>query len=481
MIDHSIYQEPLVSRYTDKDMQKLFSDDFKYTTWRKCWTALAESQLELGLNRISKDMVLEMNKALEEPIDYEFAAKREKEIRHDVMAHIDEFGRHCPTAKKIIHFGATSAFVTDNTELIQQREGLLIIKKQLINTIYNLRNFAEKYRGLVTLGYTHLQPAQPTTAGKRNTLYLLDLLFNLNQIEHAEDLIMARGAKGTVGTQASFLELFDGNYEKVKELDKKIAEKLGFNKIFPVTGQTYTRGLDTIIAESLASIGESAHKFGFDLRVLALLKEQEEPFEEKQVGSSAMAYKRNPMRSERMCGFSRKLMGLPLNFAHTHASQFFERTLDDSGIRRMDIPQTFLLTNAILKLYLNITNGMVVYPSQIKKHLDEELPFIATEEILIEASKNRDRQEIHELLREHSQAAGKKIKEEGKTNDLFERLANDSRVGVDKQFLDNLLLHPEKFSGAAERQTEEFLREQIDPVLQKYHHFIGVSDYSIRV
>ncbi|MBC8500544.1 MAG: adenylosuccinate lyase [Nanoarchaeota archaeon] len=480
-MNHDVYQEPLVSRYTDKAMQRIFSDDFKFRTWRRCWIALAEAQMELGLEQVTPEMVEEL-KAYQNFIDYEVVRKKEEEIRHDVMAHVYEYGLRCPTAKGIIHLGATSQFVGCNTDLIQQREALKLIKVDLVNTIYNLARFAEKYKNLVTLGFTHYQPAQPTTVGKRNTLYINDLLFDINQIENVEGLVMARGAKGTVGTQASYLELFDNDYEKVKELDRLVSEKLGFEGYFPVTGQTYTRKLDTIIAKTLAGTGESAHKFAVDLRLLSNLKMQEEPFAKGQTGSSAMAYKRNPMRSERMTGLTEKLMNLSVDFAHIHANQWFERTLDDSAIRRMDIPQIFLLANAVLKLYQNITDGMVVYPAQIRRHLKQELPFMATETILMDLSKKgHDRQEMHEIIKIHSVAAGKAVKEKGKPNDLFERLAADPAIPVSRKYLDELLKNPERFAGAAAQQTEEFLQENVQPVLDKYQDLIGKSDSTINV
>jgi len=478
---HDVYQDPLVSRYTDKEMQYIFSDDFKFTTWRKCWTALAEAQMELGLKQITKEMIEELKKA-QKIIDYGAAKEKEKEIRHDVMAHVYEYGTHCPKAKGIIHLGATSQFVCCNTDLIQIREALKIIKAGIVNTINNLSKFAQEHKNLVTLGYTHYQPAQPTTVGKRTTLYILDLLFDLQQIDRVESLIMARGVKGTTGTQASYMELFDNDYEKVKQLDKLVSKKLGFTGSFPVTGQTYTRKFDTIVAKAISGIAESARKFAVDLRLLSNLKIMEEPFAKSQTGSSAMAYKRNPMRSERMTSLSRKLMNLQIDFSHIHASQWFERTLDDSSIRRIDIPQTFLLANAILKLYQNITDGMVVYPAQIKKHLNEELPFMATEVILMELSKKgEDRQEMHEIIKKHCVEAGKMVKLYGKPNDLFKRLAEDKDIPVTEEFLNKLLENPERFAGAASIQTEEFLKNKVKPVLAKYKDLIGRTDSEINV
>ncbi|MGB3648949.1 MAG: adenylosuccinate lyase, partial [Desulfobulbales bacterium] len=369
-----IYQDPLVSRYTSREMQELFSENTRIQTWRRCWIALAEAQNELGLSDIvTREMIDELIKHAHD-IDFDLAASKEKEIRHDVMAHVFAYGHKCQKAEPIIHLGATSQYVVCNTDLILQKKALVLVKNSLVNVIANLANFANKYKDLTTLGYTHYQPAQPTTVGKRTTLYIQDLLFDLDYLEHLEKQIKARGAKGTVGTQATFLELFKGDHEKVRQLDKLVATKLGFDQYFPVTGQTYPRKLDMKTAETLAGIGASAHKFAVDMRLLSNLKLQEEPFAQKQVGSSAMAYKRNPMRSERMTGLARKLMGLPADFSATCANQWLERTLDDSAIRRMDIPQAFLLADAILKLYINISSDIVVFPKQIRKHLLQELP-----------------------------------------------------------------------------------------------------------
>lgn len=482
MNNRNVYQDPLVSRYTDIEMQNIFSDNFKFKTWRKCWIALAEAQFELGLKQVTKEMVDELKKAAEEDINYEIAEEKEKEIRHDVMSHVYEFGLHCLKAKGIIHLGATSQYVGDNTDLIQMKEGLKIIKKGLVNTINNLSNFAGKYKSLVTLGYTHSQPAQPTTIGKRVTLYIFDLLMDLNQIEFVESILKARGEKGVVGTQASYLELFEGDYEKTKQLDLLISRKLGFKDSFSVSGQTYTRKFDTILAKALSGIGESASKFSADLRLMSTFKIMEEPFEENQTGSSAMAYKRNPMRCERMTSLCRKLINLPIDFSHTHANQWFERTLDDSAIRRIVIPQLFLLTNAVLKLYQNISEGMIVFEEQIKKYLREELPFMATEAILMELVKRgKDRQEMHQIIKEHSFEAAHVVKFEGKLNDLFERLLNDRRLELDKAFLNRLVDKPERFSGAAEIQTEEFLENEVKPVLIKYSELIGKSDSKVKV
>lgn len=481
MGERDVYQEPLVSRYTDKAMQRIFSDNFKFSTWRKCWTALAEAQMELGIPQISQAMVDEMAKAQKE-IDYDAVRQKEKETRHDVMSHLHEFGTRCPAAKGIMHLGATSQFVCCNTELIQIREALKLVKAGIVNTVSNLSRFAGEHAALVTLGYTHFQPAQPTTIGKRITLYIQDLLWDLKKIEQVESSIKARGAKGTTGTQASFMELFSNDFERVKQLDALVSKKLGFESSYPVTGQTYPRKLDSATAKALAGVAESAHKFAVDMRLLSNLKIMEEPFEKTQTGSSAMAYKRNPMRSERMTSLSRKLINLQADFSHIHANQWFERTLDDSSARRMSIPQMFLLANAVLKLYQNISDSMVVYPAQIRKHLEEELPFMATEAILMElCRKGEDRQKMHEIIKRHSAEAARQVKEHGKKNDLFMRLAEDSEIPVTKEFLDVLLENPARFAGAAPLQTKEFLKINVQPVLAKYKELVGEANPEIDV
>ena len=447
-------------------MQELFSERFKFTQWRKCWVALAEAQHELGLVQSTAEMVAEL-KANIDNIDFDVATAKEREIRHDVMAHVFAYGQCCPLAEPIIHLGATSQFVVCNTDLYVQKQALQLVKSALIQVIANLEKFCRTHKDLATLGYTHYQPAQPTTVGKRNTLYLQDLLMDLDYIESLEKQLKARGAKGTVGTQATFIELFNGDHEKVRELDRRVAQKLGFDQVFAVTGQTYPRKLDMKTSETLAGIGESAHKFAVDLRLLSNLKVQEEPFASKQVGSSAMAYKRNPMRSERMTGLARKLMGLPVNFGATAANQWFERTLDDSAIRRMDMAQAFLLTDAVLKLYINITSDMVVYPKQIEKHLREELPFMATEKILMACvERGKSRQEMHEVIREHSVAAGFDVKMKGLTNNLLERLSTDDRVPFETKELEELIGDYQQFTGRAGMQTTEYLDEHVVPVLK---------------
>ncbi|MDF1615020.1 adenylosuccinate lyase [Desulfurivibrio dismutans] len=481
-MNREVYQEPLVSRYTSPEMQAIFSERSKFSTWRRCWIALAEAQHELGLDDLVTTEMLEELRQNADNVDFETAAAKEKEIRHDVMAHVYAYGKQCPTAEPIIHLGATSQFVGCNTDLLLQKRALTMVKKALLQVIVNLAKFCRQYKDLATLGYTHYQPAQPTTVGKRHTLYLHDLLMDLEAIEWLEGQIKARGAKGTVGTQATFLELFNGDHDKVRQLDQLVAEKLGFSTVFSVTGQTYSRKLDVKIAEVLAGIAASAHKFAVDLRLLSNLKVQEEPFAKNQVGSSAMAYKRNPMRSERMTGLARKLMGLVPDFYATYANQWFERTLDDSAIRRMDIPQAFLLTDAILRLYMNITSDMVVYPKQIERYLRQELPFMATEKMLMAAvRKGASRQEMHEVIKQHSVEAGKKVKEEGGDNDLLARLAADPAMPFTLAELEGMLANPAEFTGRAEAQTEEFLQEEVEPRLNRYRALLGEMDSSLQV
>ena len=481
-MSRDIYQEPLVSRYTSRDMQELFSEKTKFTTWRKCWVALAEAQYELGLTDIVKPEMLDQMRANVENIDYDLAEAKEKEIRHDVMAHVFEFSTKCPLAEGIIHLGATSQFVVCNTDLIIQKKAFALIRSALLQVIRNLADFALKHKDLPTLGFTHYQPAQPTTVGKRNTLYIQDLVMDLEYIDSFLAQVKARGAKGTVGTQATFIELFKGDNQKVRDLDMLVSKKLGFDDAFAVTGQTYPRKLDMKLAETLAGIGGSAHKFAVDLRLLSNLKVQEEPFAKNQTGSSAMAYKRNPMRSERMTGLARKLMGLPADFAATFANQWFERTLDDSAIRRMDIPQAFLLTDAILKLYINITSQMVVFPKQIERHLRMELPFMSTEKILMEAvGKGESRQEMHEVIKEHSLAAGRVVKEEGGDNDLLQRLANDPRMPFTMADIQALVGDYAQFTGRAGAQTSEYIEEIVAPLLAARKDQMTEVDSSLSV
>jgi adenylosuccinate lyase len=453
-------------------MQRLFSDDTKFSTWRKLWVALAESQRELGLD-ISAEQIDEM-KAHISGINYEAAAKFEAETRHDVMAHIRAYGEQCPKAKPIIHLGATSCYVTDNTDIILQHSALLIVKKLLVNAIAKLYDFADKYKSLPCLAFTHFQAAQPTTVGKRATLWIQDLLIDLEQLEFTLNGLKLLGCKGTTGTGASFLSLFDGSHEKVKALEQKIAAKMGFNKVYSVSGQTYSRKADYYTLSVLSGIAQSAYKFSNDIRLLSHLKEVEEPFEAGQVGSSAMAYKRNPMRSERIASLARHVTANALNPALTASAQWLERTLDDSANRRISIPEAFLAADAILSLYINVAGGLTVYPRIIQKHLNEELPFMATENILMHCvKKGGDRQLLHERIRLHSVEAAKKIKLEGGENDLIARILSDGNFGISEEEI-NGLLSAEKFTGRANEQTAEFLSE-VGAVLEANKEILGVE------
>lgn len=418
------YQSPLSERYASKEMQYIFSPDMKFKTWRKLWIALAESEMELGLN-ITQEQVDEL-KAHADDINYDVAKEREKLVRHDVMSHVYAYGVQCPKAKGIIHLGATSCYVGDNTDIIVMTEALKLVRKKLINVINELAKFADKYKNQPTLAFTHFQPAQPTTVGKRATLWLMELKLDLDDLDYIIDSMMLLGSKGTTGTQASFLELFEGDHEKIKELENKIAKKMGYTKCFPVSGQTYSRKMDTRVLNVLAGIAASAHKFSNDIRLLQHLKEIEEPFEKNQIGSSAMAYKRNPMRSERIASLANYVMVTALNPAITSATQWFERTLDDSANKRLSIPEGFLAIDGILDLCLNVVDGLVVYDKVIRKHMMAELPFMATENIMMDAVKNGgNRQEMHEKIRQLSMEAGKNVKEEGKDNNLLELIAAD--------------------------------------------------------
>ncbi|MDD6990067.1 adenylosuccinate lyase [Ruminococcus sp.] len=466
-MEKNTYESPLSARYASKEMKYIFSPDKKFRTWRKLWIALAESEMELGLP-ITQEQIDEL-KAHADDINYEVAQEREKLVRHDVMSHVYAYGVQCPNAKGIIHLGATSCYVGDNTDIIIMTEGLQLIRNKLITVIRNLSKFADEYKALPTLAFTHFQPAQPTTVGKRATLWIQELLMDLEDVEYQLSKAKLLGSKGTTGTQASFLELFDGDHEKCKELDKKIAEKMGYKACFPVSGQTYSRKLDSQFLNVLAGIAQSASKFSNDIRLLQHLKEVEEPFEKNQIGSSAMAYKRNPMRSERIGSLSRYVMCDVLNGYFTTATQWFERTLDDSANKRLSIPEAFLAVDGILSLYANVADGLVVYPKVIEQRLRKELPFMATENIMMDAVKKRgaDRQQLHERIRVHSMAASKVIKEEGGENDLLERIANDEAFGVTLEELENIL-QPEKYTGRAKEQTEDFLNDFVNPVLEKY-------------
>lgn len=469
----NIYSNPLAERYSSKEMLENFSPDKKFSTWRKLWIALAESEKELGLN-ITDEQIAEM-KANIYNIDYELAAKKESEFRHDVMAHVHTFGTQAPKAMPIIHLGATSAFVGDNTDLIQIKDGLDIVKTKLVNVISEISKFAMEYKDLPTLGFTHFQAAQLTTVGKRATLWLQSLLLDLEELEFREKTLRFRGVKGTTGTQASFKELFNDDFSKVKALDEKITEKMGFDKRFLVTGQTYDRKVDSEIMNLLANIAQSAHKFTNDLRLLQHLKEVEEPFEKSQIGSSAMAYKRNPMRSERISSLAKFVIALQQSTAMTAATQWFERTLDDSANKRLSLPQAFLAIDAILIIWKNVLDGLVVYPKMIEKRIMSELPFMSTEYIIMECVKNGgDRQELHERIRVHSMEAGKMVKIEGKENDLIERILNDKYFNLDKDRLLEIL-SPKNFIGFAPEQTEEFVSIEVKPILERYSDKLGME------
>ncbi|NLI58403.1 MAG: adenylosuccinate lyase, partial [Clostridium sp.] len=424
------YENPLNSRYASKEMQELFSPDMKFRTWRRFWIALAEAQKELGLD-ITDEQIDELKK-YKDDINYTVAEQKEKEFRHDVMAHIHAYGEQCPNARRIIHLGATSCYVGDNTDIVIMTEGLKLIRKKLITTIEKLSEFALKYKDMPTLGFTHFQPAQIVTVGKRACLWIQDLLIDLEDLDYVLSNMKLLGSKGTTGTQASFLNLFEGDHEKVKKLDNLIAEKMGFDNVFAVSGQTYTRKLDARVLNVLSNIAQSAYKFSNDLRLLQSIKEIEEPFEKKQIGSSAMAYKRNPIRSERISALARYVIVNALNPAITASTQWLERSLDDSANRRISIPEGFLAVDSILNIYINIASGLVVYPKIIEKHIQAELPFMATENILMEAVKaGGDRQELHERIRVHSMEAAREVKEKGKENDLIERIAKDEAFGLD--------------------------------------------------
>ena len=467
------YKNPLEERYSSAEMLFNFSPDNKFQTWRKLWIALAEIEKDLGLD-ISEAQISQLKEQADN-IDYKVAADYEKKFRHDVMAHVHAYGDVAPLAKPIIHLGATSAFVGDNTDLIQIRDGLQILKKQLVNVIKNLSDFAIQYKDLPTLGFTHFQPAQLTTVGKRATLWLQSLLLDFEELEFFLETLRFRGVKGTTGTAASFLELFDGDYAKVQHLDKELSKRFGFEKVFGVSGQTYDRKIDAKVLSLLSNIAQSAHKFTNDLRLLQNLKEIEEPFEKNQIGSSAMAYKRNPMRSERISALSKFVISLQNSSAMVAATQWFERTLDDSANKRLTIPQAFLAVDAILLIWNNIMNGIVVYENRIHKHIMEELPFMATEYIIMEEVKaGGNRQEIHEVIRVHSMEASKKVKMEGKENDLIERIMNDDSLKLDKSKL-KVVLDPKNFIGFAPIQTEEFVKNEIQPVLDKYSDLIGLE------
>lgn len=467
------YVSSLSERYPSNEMKYLFSPEKKFTTWRKLWIALAEAEKELGLD-ISDEQIKKLQDYADD-INYQVAKEREKIVRHDVMSHVYAYGLQCPKAAGIIHLGATSCYVGDNTDLIIMKEALLLLRKKIINIIKNLSDFAEEHKALPTLGFTHFQAAQPTTVGKRATLWINELVMDLTDVDHILGDLKLLGSKGTTGTQATFLELFEGDYEKVIRLDKIIAEKMGFNSVYPVSGQTYSRKVDSRVLNILSGIAQSAHKFSNDIRLLQHLKEIEEPFEKNQIGSSAMAYKRNPMRSERIAGLANYVISDALNPAITASTQWFERTLDDSANKRISVSEAFLATDGILELMLNVSKGLVVYPKVINARLAGELPFMATEIILMNAVKaGGDRQELHEKIRTHSMEAAKKVKEEGKENDLILRIAEDPAFGMDIEKL-NSLMKPENFIGCATEQTTEYLSTVVAEILKDNQNVLGMD------
>ena len=473
------YTSPLSERYASKEMQYIFSQDMKFSTWRKLWIALAETEMELGLSEngkpvITQEMIDEM-KAHVDDINYDVAVEREKLVRHDVMSHVYAYGKQCPKAAGIIHLGATSCYVGDNTDIIIMNEALKLVHKKLVSVIAELSNFAEKYKDQPTLAFTHFQPAQPTTVGKRATLWTQEFLMDLEDLEYVQSTLKLLGSKGTTGTQASFLELFNGDHETIDKIDPMIAEKMGFKSCYPVSGQTYSRKVDTRVLNVLAGIAASAHKMSNDIRLLQHLKEVEEPFEKNQIGSSAMAYKRNPMRSERIASLSRYVMVDALNPAITSATQWFERTLDDSANKRLSVPEGFLAIDGILDLCLNVVDGLVVYPKVIYKHFMAEIPFMATENIMMDAVKEGgNRQELHEKIRQLSMEAGKTVKEEGKDNNLVDLIAADPAFGLTKEQIE-ANLKPELYVGRAPRQVEVFLRDVVRPILDANKDELGVT------
>ena len=469
----NLYSTPLNSRYASKEMSFIFSDDMKFTTWRKLWVALAECEKELGLN-ITEEQINEL-KAHINDINYDEAAKREKEVRHDVMSHVYAYGLQCPSAKGIIHLGATSCYVGDNTDIIIMRDALLLIKKKIVTVLDRLSKFALKYKDMPTLGFTHFQPAQLTTVGKRAALWMQDLVMDIENIDHLISTLKLRGVKGTTGTQASFMTLFEGDETKVKSLDTMVATKMGFDKSYGVTGQTYSRKLDSIVLNTLSEIAQSAYKFSNDMRLLQHMKEMEEPFEKNQIGSSAMAYKRNPMRSERMGSLARYVIVDSINPAITAATQWFERTLDDSANKRIAVPEAFLALDGVLNLYINVSEGMVVYDKVIAAHVNNELPFMATENIMMEATKKGvDRQELHESIREHSMAAAQRVKGEGLDNDLIRRIIEDDSFKLSKEEI-LAIIDPKKFVGRAPSQVVEFIAEYVTPIIEANKDAIDIT------
>ncbi len=473
------YESPLASRYASREMLYLFSPDKKFMTWHKLWVALARGEMELGLP-ITKEQVAELEAHMNE-VDYEAAERWEKKLRHDVMAHIHAYGEQCPKAMPIIHLGATSCYVGDNTDIILMREGLYLLRDKLVKVLSYLGGFADKYKALPTLGFTHFQPAQLVTVGKRATLWMNDLIMDLEEIEHRIEHLALLGSKGTTGTQASFLELFDGDHEKVNALEEKIAREMGFERLVPVSGQTYSRKMDAMVLGTLSGIAQSASKFATDLRLLCHLKEVEEPFEKEQIGSSAMPYKRNPMRCERICSLARYVMADSMNPAITASAQWFERTLDDSANKRISIPEAFLAVDAILNIYANVASGMVVHEKVIARHVAEELPFMATENIMMDAVKRGgDRQMLHEQIRRLSLEAGYQVKELGLPNDLIDRIAAEPMFGLTKEEIETHL-NPVAYIGRCPEQVEEFLDREVKPILERYSVALEQQDSALTV
>ena len=468
------YQSPLSERYASKEMQYIFSPDKKFKTWRKLWIALAETEYELGLSSVTKEQIEEL-KAHADDINFDVAKAREKEVRHDVMSHVYAYGVQCPNAKGIIHLGATSCYVGDNTDIIVMTEALKLVRSKLVNVIAELSGFAMKYKDLPTLAFTHFQPAQPTTVGKRATLWLHDLMLDLEDLDYVISTMKLLGSKGTTGTQASFLELFNGDHETIRKIDGKIAEKMGFDACYPVSGQTYSRKVDSRVLNVLSGIAQSARKFSNDIRLLQHLKEIEEPFEKHQIGSSAMAYKRNPMRSERIASLANYVMSDTMNPALVASTQWFERTLDDSANKRLSVPEGFLAIDGILDLYLNVVDGLVVYPKVIEAHLMRELPFMATENIMMDAVKEGgDRQELHEKIRQLSMEAGRNVKVNGLDNNLLDLIAADDTFHLTKEQLQQCM-NPERYTGRSKEQVEDFLAEVINPILAQNKEDLGMT------
>ena len=478
-MDHARYESPLSSRYASDQMQYIFSPDKKFSTWRRLWVALARAEMELGLP-VTQEQVDELEAHIYD-IDYEKAAAWEKKLRHDVMAHVHTYGELCPKAMPIIHLGATSCYVGDNTDVILMREGLILVRNKLVQVLDALAKFAREYKALPTLGFTHFQAAQLVTVGKRASLWMNDLLLDLEEVEHRISTLKLLGSKGTTGTQASFLELFNGDHEKVKELERKIAKEMGFDGVVPVSGQTYSRKMDYSVLSVLSGIAQSASKFATDMRLLCHLKEVEEPFEKNQIGSSAMPYKRNPMRCERICSLARYVIVDAGNPAVTAATQWFERTLDDSANKRISVPEAFLAVDAILNIYRNVASGLVVHPKVIEKHVLEELPFMASENIMMDAVvRGGDRQELHERIRVLSQEAGRNVKDLGLSNNLIDLIAADPAFGMTKEEL-TAHLEPSRYIGRCPEQVEEFLTEAVQPVLEKYADVLGEKETELKV